>query len=86
MWEFFTKWLSMWPLFFVNGFIDYGEQTILRPALASGFGTWGAFVSKGSVFSAKQAASTTSYFTQAGSMLGGIFGASSTASGTGMRT
>lgn len=85
MYEFFTKWFSTWPLWFVNAGIDYGEIGYLRPMLAGALGTSGAMISRGAGFSAKTVAAGVGYFQNFGGWAGGMFGAPAGASGTGMK-
>lgn len=73
MLEWFQNIANSWPMIFVYGLTDYLTTSFTGPLLASG-GMAGAYLNSGLNFSAKLAASQTSYFSGMAGSVGGYFG------------
>lgn len=82
MLEWFTNILNMWQFIFINGFIDYLGVQFTGPLIGNTFGNMGAYLESGLIFTAKQAAQTTSYFSSMGGSLSSMWGGSGRAGGS----
>ena len=81
MLEWFTNILNMWQFIFINGFIDYLGVQFTGPLIGNTFGNMGAYIESGLIFTAKQAAQTTSYFSSMGGSLSSMWGGGGRAGG-----
>lgn len=80
--EWFTNILNMWQYIFINGAIDYIGTQFTGPLIANTFGGMGAYIESGLIFTAKQAALTTSYFSGMGGSLSSMWGGGGRAGGS----
>jgi hypothetical protein len=80
MWDWIQRTIDIWPTFFVNGFVDYLNDTMLAPAMSRMFGYPGGYVANGISFAARKSATETSYFHGSGFSLGGLFSGNPTGS------
>lgn len=71
MFEWFTNILNAWQFIFINGFIDYLGINFSGPLISRTLGPMGDYLSSGLIFTAKQAAQSTSYFSGLGSSVMG---------------
>lgn len=66
MLEWIEKIKSVWPTFFVNGMVQYANDTFIAPMMGRMFGYPGAYVANGMSVAAQIQAANTSYFQGSG--------------------